>query len=301
MIRVVVSAFCIFGIAEGGRANAQEQAEEATETATVEVGWEAMPGAVSYELEFKSLDTVLPPSHFKTSQTTYKTDLSRGRYHFRIRSMAKGGSLGDWSDPVEVQAGEVEVELQQPSEGKMVKANGKTSKVRFEWAPIAGGKSYELRVWDVNESRDTAKVVRTTQTSTGVPLEVGRKYHWEVQGLTASGVNYQRKSPPFSFTLYGQKVPRPEITEVKLSEHPRIEWRTVEGATISLQVFHREIGQTKWTLIDEQNDVSQSYWRSSKPLDPGQYRIVLIAKAAMRGDSDPVSREFAIKPQHFSQ
>ncbi|MCB0367797.1 MAG: hypothetical protein H6624_00810 [Bdellovibrionaceae bacterium] len=261
-----------------------------------------MAGAISYELEFKPLDTARPPLSYKTPKSSYRTELPQGRYQFRIRSVAKGGRLGEWSESVELLAGSFEVDLKAPANGKMIKAKGAQATVNFIWDAVRGAKEYHFRVWEVNEGRAKSRIQRVFKSSMPVQLTVGRKYMWEVGVLTKSGVSYQRKSDPFFFTLYGSKIPSPEITNISLrDDRPRIEWRTVEDAKVNIQLFHREIGQDKWTLLTEEKEVNKSYWRLDQELEPGQYRIILIATGALRGNSDPATREFAVKPGHLPQ
>ena len=120
------------------------------ELATIEVAWETMKGATAYELEFKPLDVVGPPLHFKTKKTQFQAEVPRGRYGFRIRSIARGGRMGSWSEAVELQAGSLEVNLKSPEDGQLVKSSGTLQPVRFTWEPMAGAKEYYVWIWDVN-------------------------------------------------------------------------------------------------------------------------------------------------------
>ena len=269
------------------------------ELAKIDVAWEAMAGAISYELELKPLDTAAPPLQFKTKKTQFQAEVIRGRYNFRIRSVARGGRVGSWSEAVELQAGSLEVVLKAPADGQSIKASSTFHSLRFVWEPMPEAKEYYLRVWDVNADKPK-KFIRSLRNRAAVKLKVGRKYLWEVGVLTNKNIHYERKSKPFTFTLYGNKIPQPEITDIQLGRRPRIEWKTLPKTKINLQLFHRQISKGEWNLIVDEKDIEERHWRSLHNLDPGQYRIMLTATGELQGNSDPAIKEFAIKPTHLN-
>ncbi|MCB0384780.1 MAG: fibronectin type III domain-containing protein [Bdellovibrionales bacterium] len=262
----------------------------------VEVAWEASKGARAYELEFQPIEGSGKSQRFETGESQFKTSLAPGPYRFRIRSIDKKGDRGNWSSPVTIVAKPQEVIMQTPTDGEQIEAKKTKNLVTFRWDPFENAKGYIFRVWS-ERNKGEPKMFKTRSAQATLTLRAGRKYFWEVFPVSKSGVRYQRKSPPFSFVLFGKQLPQPELTILRPLDPQGVEWRQAGDAQYLCILYRRDLLGEEWKEYSRNQILEGSRWLFNLKLVPGHYRVTVQAQANMRIDSEMASKEFFVKPK----
>lgn len=265
------------------------------EKTEIEVSWENLPNAKGYELEFQPVEGSGEVLNFSTVESTFKVSLVPGSYRFRIRSIDSMGDKGEWSEPLILVAQSQEVTLVSPVNNVAIEAKGKRERVQFSWNPYSDAKGYVFRIW--SETKSEVHTLKTKKVNVSLSLLAENKYFWEIYPIHKSGVRYQRKSPPESFTLYGKQLPTPEL-EILTPKNPiGVEWRPLKDVSYNISIFRRDILGLEWAKIEEQNDIRTGKWLFKKPLRPGQYKVEVFGVGKMRTNSKLATKEFFVKPK----
>ncbi len=171
----------------------------------VELSWEAVPGAVRYELQvwWYPLPDWQPLGG--TDRTSYThSGLTAGRkYYYTIRAVNAAGEKSDWqqdfaSATVPTASGSplptstptptptpVASPLTEPALTAKVKAG--ENAVELSWEAVPGAVRYELQVWwyPLPDWQPLGGTDRTSYTHSG--LTAGRKYYYTIRAVNAAG------------------------------------------------------------------------------------------------------------------
>ncbi len=171
----------------------------------VELSWEAVPGAVRYELQvwWYPLPDWQPLGG--TDRTSYThSGLTAGRkYYYTIRAVNAAGEKSDWqqdfaSATVPTASGSplptatptptptpVASPLTEPALTAKVKAG--ENAVELSWEAVPGAVRYELKVWwyPLSDWEPLGGTDRTSYTHSG--LTAGRKYYYTIRAVNAAG------------------------------------------------------------------------------------------------------------------
>lgn len=299
LILTILSSFLIFAspiLLGRPSARAEESIElKEIEKTEIEVSWESLPDAKGYELEFQPVEGSGEVLNFSTIESTFKVFLAPGSYRFRIRSIDSMNDKGEWSEPLTLVAQSQEVALISPVNNVAIESKGKRERVEFSWNPYSEAKGYIFRIW--SETKSEVHTLKTKKVNVSLSLLAENKYFWEIYPIHKTGVRYQRKSPPESFTLYGKQLPAPQLEIMNPKDPIGIEWRPLKDVAYNISIFRRDILGVEWTKVEEQSDVMAGKWLFMKPLRPGQYKAEVFGKGKMRTNSKVATREFFVKPK----
>jgi len=184
-LAVIASTLYFAGLAYAKETSAVSKHSEEPVTAKpidggIEIEWEAVEGAVTYELWFTTGNwTRLDDGNL--SETSYRhLGLNRGyRYWYAVRPVDANGTLGEWTIPVYGIAGPV---LPAP----VMTATFNQGVIDLEWSEVPGAVRYKLWVYvDEWELLDDSLI--TTQYQHG-GLSPGTVYEYAVHAIDDEGV-----------------------------------------------------------------------------------------------------------------
>ena len=160
-------------------------AEAGAGEGTVELRWEAVTGAVRYELLAwtSGADDWQDIGGDNLTGTTFShTGLAAGTtYYYTVRAVGAGGETGDWSAYASVT---VAAALSTP----VLTAEGGESAVALRWEAVSGAARYALWVWtaaDGWQRLDDGALTGTIYSHTG--LAAGTTYYYTVRAVGAGG------------------------------------------------------------------------------------------------------------------
>ncbi len=124
----------------------------------VDLEWDAVPGAKSYELElFQDLSgTMTPRGKFKTDTPVWSRPVPSGKYAIRLRSLDARGVPGEWSDEIPLKIRLKNPQLLRPVPDDKIS----TDQIDLEWGEVEGAGAYQVVLLGPNDS-----VVLDTKTT----------------------------------------------------------------------------------------------------------------------------------------
>jgi hypothetical protein len=203
----------------------------------VSFSWQAVAGAINYELEIVKERT----GAFVTKESVgnVTSSIQRGFeddaavYKWRVRA-ANSEGWGAWSNYANFVNGNTPGApvLSRPEHNE----NIGRSWTNFEWKPVPGADRYELEIKDSTGQIYRTAVVsgRTTSLQQDFPVD-GGQYTWRVRSGNANGWG-SIWAPVRSFTVGSPfAMPillTPAANSIQKEDEITFSWRTVDGATI---------------------------------------------------------------------
>ncbi len=276
-------------------AGAAPKAQAENYQRTVNMEWDPIEIAKSYELELTSLPKKEgeKPLLFKTETSEWSGALTPGDYQMRIRSRDKRHVPGEWSQPEAFKVGLDPVKLVSPKSSENLKVNEiETVAIDFKWDTVGGADIYRFQLKDEDGKIISAQDLKENQVQ--IKLPVAQKYFWSVVPISAQGI--ESESPTRDqFTVYGKKLTSPEIEKPKTEFVREINWSKPEKA----EVFDYSL--SKWNSKDkkwEQVSLTKDYTRNKISFDSkwsgGKYKFVTRARAKLRDTSEKSEIQFQV-------
>lgn len=288
---MVVSIFNFLLIFAGSMTHAQQVSMK-----TVEIEWESVPGAESYEIKLTPT-TGEAPSFFTSLEPHLLQLLPVGVYELRIRSRGKEqDEYSPWSEPVPLEVLIKEVQPLSPENHAVIEAKNKlTDVVEFSWTPVEKVKDYRITIW-TNEIKDKPFSFTTRDTKKKLTVKTGREYFWEVSFESSNDISYAQRPPVFGFTLMGPKLISPFGLKITTKQEERIcEWVSSEGASeYKAKLYFRYLDEKEFRQIQE-TLTKEHVWNLGH-LKAGAYKIEVSAQAPKHLPSTPATLEFTVKP-----
>lgn len=286
-------------------AAAQQASIAAAEAeATLDIEWEKIEDATSYEIKLTPA-TGGEVLKFTRSDTKLTQKLPQGTYKFQIRSRDKSsGYFGPWSEETEVEVTPRAVQLISPKEGEEIaEPKQKRAQVEFQWTPIVGAKEYTLRIWFDEEKN--AREFKSRVAKKVLTLPTAKTYAWQVTFLTDRSIGYLAAPQIGNFKVLGKQLMKPILTEkvFPVTTAPNtavtnqlVKWRGSTGAkSFKVKLSKRALDEESWTLVTEVPKQEASQLQFEK-LKPGAYKIEVVSQSPNRVSSEPAVYEFTVKP-----
>ncbi|MFL5785669.1 MAG: hypothetical protein ACJ76H_13720 [Bacteriovoracaceae bacterium] len=204
---------------------------QGTGTRWIDIEWEEVKGASSYEVELfeDKSGTLVPRGKHKVESAEWSNAVPPGKYSLRMRSLDKRGVPGEWSDYIPVKVRMHNPQLFHPA----VDAKVTTPNVDFEWSDIEGAALYQLVVKTDSDKIIHNAIVRDVRAS--IYLEDLGTYLWTVYALEEGEAQISPEdftSASFkTFTRVGGELDSPEV-KVTLGEKITIDWALVRRAKL---------------------------------------------------------------------
>lgn len=263
---------------------------------TLDLDWESVKEASGYEVELAP-KTGGEPLRFEVQQSSISQQIPINVYKLRIRSKeSSSGIYGAWSEATEVDVMPKHIELISPDDNaELATETGNALSVDLRWTPVAGAKSYSLKIWpDGDESK--AKEFVTRKTSGRVKLTGMKRYNWSVTFETTSSITYKAEAKSRTFMVKGPKLTKPVIEDIEIPEVTEFNWSDSPGVeTYEAILMRRNLDEAEWKPFAERKDSAEPTWEFEK-LPAGYYRVEVTAHAKMRTSSESDFIEFIVKP-----
>lgn len=248
----------------------------ATSATTVDLKWEAVPGAERYYVY-----RVLGQSKVQlTANTNSFTDigLNPGTTYWYAVAGVSGNAVGPWPDSVNVttpKSNGQSANLKQPDKLK-VRATGTTT-VNLQWEAVPGAEKYYVyRIVGGSYVQLTAN----TNSFTDTGLNPGTKYWFAVAPVAGWAVGPWSKSRDVTTP----RLEAPSIREISLSENglPYLRWTDSSGAN-GYYVYRKKDSEENWSSKVRVSSWPTSYYDNTK-LEPGQVYHYAVAAADTVGE-----------------
>jgi hypothetical protein len=258
---------------------------ETQTTARPQIAWDAVPGAVKYDLWIDNLTTgtsqFVRNSNLTTTSWTPSTDLPMGRYRIWVRGVDSAGTPAVWSAASTIHVRPAPV----PTAPLLPTFEQSPTMI---WTPVVGAASYSVVLRNAVSGTILHSVSGITGTSWTVPasLATGR-YRWWVSAASAEG--YLSPEPQvIDFMVGGQPTVLGPIGPIT-SATPQFSWTVVTGAaTYELWVNRLDVPVNKAVYV---TGLTAANFSQTTALARGTYRIWVraISSAAVASAwSNPV-------------
>ena len=267
----------------------------------VELSWDQVPGAKSYELEIKKIEKgrsgEIAIPLVKTEKTLWKGNLPPGKYTLRLRTYDDRGVAGAWSDPAEFMAAYPVVKMIAPKSNAQLKTKEAVDvPLKFLWQKIPGSPpslQYLFELVDEKNQPTFSQIVEGNTLTT--KLKVANEYRWRVSVVAAAGQKSDQLEQPFSFSIWGGTLDAPSINAPKDEFTTEINWSKPEYAkSYRVQVFAKRLGEKAWSSVLIENQFKNEALLIPEDWSPGNYRIVVIADAPLRQKSIKSALKFKL-------
>ena len=215
-------------------------ASNVASTGKVKVSWDAVEGAVKYQL-YKSTDG----ENFTLASTTTKTTVTHSssevgvQYYYKVRAIAKNSSANSAYSAVKSRT----CDLARPSVS--VERNSKDQPV-VSWAPVSGATKYKIHIYD--KDGNLLKTNNTTKTSVNhSSATAGTKYTYQVRALCDISAATSAYSAAKSIMAL-PSVPEMKTTAKSTDSTITISWGESELAS-GYDVYRRASTNDSWTKI----------------------------------------------------
>jgi len=260
--------------------------------------WDPIPGAKSYEVEFKKKKgdqfVTTDDSIRRTKTADFSGRVATGVYQVRIRSLDRRGVAGAWSDPIDLTIPMPATEGVNPGADQVISAKSMTvTPVVFQWQKNVDATSYKLTILD--SKGQVVQEQTTAATEVSVNLAVAAAYTWSVVSTGADG-DQSSQSPARSFKIVGGRLARPTLEmDTATPDTRRIRWKAIEHAD-SYEVELKVLVGKAWQTLDSKVVSGDGLYEPPADLKPGRYRVFVQAKAAWWQPSKKGATKFKVDP-----
>lgn len=245
----------------------------------VDLSWEPIPGAVSYELEVSgkigAAKNLFP---FPTTEATLK--LAPDIYEIRIRSIDKRKVPGEWGKDMVVRVSPLAPAWVSPSEGSLIKFKSyDQGSTELKWSPIPGARFYKISIKSTTSEFTFTTVTQKNEVKAEIPIE--EKFNVQVTSLLEKSEDgdSESKSATLAFATQGLQLKKPRIKKPESDFIYDISWIKVDRAESYAFELSKKGKDQKWELIAESKNTTSLSVPLPESYSGGTYKLTVKAYA----------------------
>lgn len=212
-------------------------------TNSATISWEAVSGAVSYNLEYKTSPATTWTSVSVTGTSSALTGLAAGTtYDYQVQTVCSGGSSSFST------TGSFITLTSCGTPGGLEASSITSSGATVSWEAVSGASSYNIE-YQISSS-STWTIVSTTGTSlTLTGLASSTSYNYQVQCVCSSGSSAYSAAGSFTTSAAATcGIPAGLTTTSITTSEALISWGAVSGA-ISYNLEYKTSSASTWTTV----------------------------------------------------
>ncbi len=261
----------------------------------VDLGWDPVEGATSYQVEvLKTGASGEPPQVDTVAASRWERPLTPGLYNFRMRSLDRRRVPGPWSPvkPLRVPY-QALAALKPAPNGKIKSGEEATAAVTFAWQAVPEGVDYKLEIFDSRGKPFRKRKVASNEAA--IDLPVGASYSWQVVPEAAGKPVGEAPEARRAFVLLGASPEAPRILSPDDDEldQRRLSWSRPEYAK-AFRVSVAVQNGKKWKTLLDQPNYPGTTLKYPANWTTGQYRLQVASLAPMRETAPATVHEFEI-------
>ncbi len=258
----------------------------------VELEWEGVENAKSYDLEVKSTKNTFK---FQTKEPIWAGRLSPGFFKMRIRARDKRGVPGEWSEYQEFKVFLDSPEFVNPTSGSIVASqNNDTQNVTFKWKKVFAGKKYILDVQGLDST--FRKQIELNDEKATMELPVATKFMATIRAANEVLTSNPEKDRVAEFIVSGKKLAAPKLVQPESLFVREIKWNKPEFAqAYSYTLEKMDAKSQKFNVVEEGKELRGEAMPFKKEYPGGTYRVTVKSIANYRPSSEAVSLKFTAK------
>lgn len=229
----------------------------------IKVTWEAVEGAVKYEVYRATSKDGTYTRKYTTTGTTYTNSGAESgqTYYYKVRAIGETSAANSAFSTVKYRT----CDLPRPTVS--ISNVASSGKIRLTWQAVEGAVKYEV-YRSTSKNGTYTKVYSTSGTGyTNTSAKAGQVYYYKVKAIAADSA----ADSAFSSVKYRTcDLPQPELN-VTLNDagKPALTWKSIEGA-VSYEIYRatskngeysllKTVSGTKFTNTSAQADVTYYY------------------------------------------
>lgn len=266
----------------------------------VEIEFEAVEGALNYDLEIYNNKTKKFIKAFSSKTSAFKLNVKMGTYLIRSRITDIYQRTSEWSELTEMVIAPPPAKLtsKAPDLSKPVFADKKTNTFSTEltWGALPGVEKYMI----VAETPEGEKVAEYSSHHSNLKLDLSPGvYRFKVMAILSDGTIGEPSSPSDIYSILGAKILPPRLAFKKNNEgQAYIQVNSeLKNAVLDGTLFYQPWESEVWSVVQNIENAEMADIQLDQKLTPGKYKISLKAVAKGYSSSEENSVEFIIKPK----
>lgn len=245
----------------------------------VDLSWEPIPGAVSYELEVsgkvRATKSLFP---FPTTEATLK--LAPDIYEIRIRSIDKRRVPGEWGKDMTVRVSPLAPTWVSPNEGSLLKFKSyDKGSANLKWSTVPGARFFKIYIQSTTSEFALTTVTEKNELNVDLPIE--EKYKVQITSLIEKSEDgeSESKSATLAFATQGLQLKKPRIKKPETDFIYDISWIKVDRAESYSFELSKKGKDQKWELISESKNTTSLSVPLPESYSGGTYKLTVTAYA----------------------
>ena len=264
----------------------------------LEIELDPVEGAKGYEIKITPVQGT--PGEIITEKMAapeIKRRLPLGHWSIAIRSFDRRNVPGKWKDLGTVDILFTAPKLIAPEPNKIInKVKTEGQDITFRWDTFNPAAAFEIEIAKIDGEIIKKETIQGSEFSTKLPPG---SYRWTLKSILPDGVSLDGKDPdPSLFQLLGNKLADPAIQKPKTIPPESITWSEVPQATSYKILFLRIKDASGTDLKDPVSLIDRAQPTNSieiPPMDPGTYKLTVVATAENYESSRERKIQFRIK------
>lgn len=259
----------------------------------VELEWEGLENAKSYDLEVKSSKNTFK---FQVKEPIWAGRLSPGFFKMRVRARDKRSVPGEWSEYQEFKVFLDSPDFVNPTSGTIIaSSNNENQNVAFKWKKVFSGKKYSLDVQGLDSTFRKQVEIKNDEKTT-MELPVATKFMATIRAANEVLTSNPEKDSVAEFIVSGKKLAAPKITQPESLFVREVKWTKPEFAQAYSYVLEKmDVKSQRYNVFDENKELRGEAMPFKKEWPGGIYRLTVKAIANYRPSSESVSIRFTAK------